>query len=65
MLVAFVRLFAGRLTLKEYKKLGHKRAPNFTDTKREDVYDLFLKYESKKAALNAFDVCDLVRHILP
>ena len=27
------------------------------------MYELFLKYESRKAAMNAFDVCDLVRHV--
>jgi hypothetical protein len=53
----------GRLTLEEYQKLGAKRSPNFTGDQRSEVYDLFLKYESKMAALNAFNVCDLVRHI--
>eukprot|EP00959_Pyramimonas_sp_CCMP1952_P373410 7820212-Pyramimonas_sp.AAC.2 len=52
----------GRLTLEEYKRLGAKRSPNFKG-ERSEVYELFLKYESKKAALNAFDVCDLVKHI--
>jgi hypothetical protein len=62
----------GYLSRAEYLGLGSKMAPTFTkaevddDTSRggrAEAYDLFLRYEAWKAAYNAYDVMDAVRHI--
>jgi len=58
----------GHLSRDEYMSLGRKVAPAFEKSEaagqtdatggRSTVYDLFLKYETWKAKLNAFDVMD-------
>jgi hypothetical protein len=49
-----------RLPLDAYLTLGRKRAPNFSEAGRREVYPLFERYTRLKAQLGRYDVCDLV-----
>ena len=50
---------SGHLSLESYRKIGQKRAPNFT-ADREAIYKLFVSYEWVKRSSNMFDENDLV-----
>ena len=54
---------SGHLSRKIYKKIGQKRAANFTSECREVIYELFESYEQVKRDLNMFDENDLVFHL--
>ena len=53
---------SGHLRLENYKKIGQKRAPNFT-ADRDAIYKLFEAYERVKRSSNMFDKSDLVFHL--
>ena len=52
----------GHLSLESYRKIGQKRAPNFT-ADRETIYKLFESYERVKRSSNMFDENDLVFYL--
>ena len=49
----------GYLEKEDYFRIGRKRAPTF-ESCREDVYEMFLRYQTLKKQRRAFDECDLV-----
>jgi hypothetical protein len=49
----------GYLSREDYKKIGRKRAPNFTGN-RDKIYDLFEQYRYEKMRRSLFDEADVV-----
>ncbi|KFP88590.1 TPR and ankyrin repeat-containing protein 1, partial [Apaloderma vittatum] len=54
--------FGGRLTEEEYKKLGRKRSPNFTED-RSEIYHLFCLYQQMRSQRGYFDEEDLLYNL--
>ncbi|KAF8533500.1 hypothetical protein BDD12DRAFT_898763 [Trichophaea hybrida] len=54
----------GSLTREQYLALSHKRAPTFSSLERQDVYDLYLRYESQKSRNGDSDGIDRVISLL-
>ncbi|XP_033917853.1 TPR and ankyrin repeat-containing protein 1 [Melopsittacus undulatus] len=54
--------FGGKLTEEQYKKLGRKRSPNFTED-RSEIYHLFCLYQQIRSQRGYFDEEDLLYHI--
>ena len=56
----------GPLSLEEYRYVGDKLAPNFSDYRRE-IYDIYSRYktyrQNQKHSTFLFDECDLVQHL--
>uniref|UniRef100_K1PIT9 Lupus brain antigen 1-like protein n=1 Tax=Magallana gigas TaxID=29159 RepID=K1PIT9_MAGGI len=53
---------SGYLSKEEYLDLGRKRAPNFSG-EREQIYDIFKKYDHFKRQKFLFDETDLVQNV--
>ncbi|XP_053914940.1 TPR and ankyrin repeat-containing protein 1 isoform X2 [Cuculus canorus] len=54
--------FEGKLTEDQYKKLGRKRSPNFTED-RSEIYQLFCLYEQIRSQRGYFDEEDLLYNL--
>ncbi|NWY64974.1 TRNK1 protein, partial [Erithacus rubecula] len=54
--------FGGRLTEEQYKKLGRKRSPNFTED-RSEIYHLFCLYQQIRSQRGYFDEEDLLYNL--
>ncbi|NXJ66937.1 TRNK1 protein, partial [Rostratula benghalensis] len=54
--------FGGELTEEQYKKLGRKRSPNFTED-RSEIYHLFCHYQQIRSQRGYFDEEDLLYNI--
>ncbi|NXP52019.1 TRNK1 protein, partial [Heliornis fulica] len=54
--------FGGKLTEEQYKKLGRKRSPNFTED-RSEVYQLFCLYQQIRSQRGYFDEEDLLYNL--
>lgn len=54
--------FGGKLTEEQYKKLGRKRAPNFTED-RSEIYHLFCLYQQIRSQRGYFDEEDLLYNL--
>ncbi|NWS71047.1 TRNK1 protein, partial [Crotophaga sulcirostris] len=54
--------FGGKLSEEEYKKLGRKRSPNFTED-RSEIYHLFCLYEQIRSQRGYFDEEDLLYNL--
>ncbi|NXK91621.1 TRNK1 protein, partial [Formicarius rufipectus] len=54
--------FGGRLTEEQYKKLGRKRSPNFTED-RSEIYHLFCLYQQILSQRGYFDEEDLLYNL--
>ncbi|NXC41260.1 TRNK1 protein, partial [Penelope pileata] len=52
----------GKLTEEQYKKLGRKRAPNFTED-RSEIYHLFCLYQQIRSQRGYFDEEDLLYNL--
>ncbi|NWR71388.1 TRNK1 protein, partial [Centropus unirufus] len=52
----------GKLTEEQYKKLGRKRSPNFTED-RSEIYHLFCLYEQLRSQRGYFDEEDLLYNL--
>ncbi|KFQ26340.1 TPR and ankyrin repeat-containing protein 1, partial [Mesitornis unicolor] len=52
----------GKLTEEQYKKLGRKRSPNFTED-RSEIYHLFCLYQQIRSQRGYFDEEDLLYNI--
>ena len=51
-------ILTGFLTKKDYVEIGRKRAPNF-EGNREEIYNMFLRYQNLKKYSEYFDETDL------
>uniref|UniRef100_A0A8C8ASD6 Tetratricopeptide repeat and ankyrin repeat containing 1 n=1 Tax=Otus sunia TaxID=257818 RepID=A0A8C8ASD6_9STRI len=54
--------FGGKLTEEQYKKLGRKRSPNFTED-RSEIYHLFCLYQQIRSQRGYFDEEDLLYNL--
>ncbi|KAM6282974.1 TPR and ankyrin repeat-containing protein 1 [Porphyrio hochstetteri] len=54
--------FGGKLTEEQYKKLGRKRSPNFTED-RSEIYQLFCLYQQIRSQRGYFDEEDLLYNL--
>ncbi|NXS59394.1 TRNK1 protein, partial [Brachypteracias leptosomus] len=54
--------FGGKLTEEQYKKLGRKRSPNFTEN-RSEIYHLFCLYQQIRSQRGYFDEEDLLYNL--
>ncbi|NXW58703.1 TRNK1 protein, partial [Eurystomus gularis] len=54
--------FEGKLTEEQYKKLGRKRSPNFTED-RSEIYHLFCLYQQIRSQRGYFDEEDLLYNL--
>ncbi|NXY45550.1 TRNK1 protein, partial [Ceuthmochares aereus] len=54
--------FEGKLTEEQYKKLGRKRSPNFTED-RSEIYQLFCLYEQIRSQRGYFDEEDFLYNL--
>ncbi|NWI87759.1 TRNK1 protein, partial [Pitta sordida] len=54
--------FGGKLTEEQYKKLGRKRSPNFTED-RSEIYHLFCLYQQILSQRGYFDEEDLLYNL--
>ncbi|NWH70262.1 TRNK1 protein, partial [Piaya cayana] len=54
--------FEGKLTEDQYKKLGRKRSPNFTED-RSEIYQLFCLYEQIRSQRGYFDEEDFLYNL--
>ncbi|NXP07602.1 TRNK1 protein, partial [Thinocorus orbignyianus] len=54
--------FGGELTEEQYKKLGRKRSPNFTED-RSEIYHLFCHYQQIRSQRGYFDEEDLLYNL--
>ncbi|KFO94706.1 TPR and ankyrin repeat-containing protein 1, partial [Buceros rhinoceros silvestris] len=54
--------FGGKLTEEQYKKLGRKRSPNFTED-RSEIYHLFCLYQQIRSQRGYFDEEDLIYNL--
>ena len=54
----------GTLSRDDYLALGHRRAPTFLSEERQEVYDIYLRYESRKARNGDRDGIDRVASLL-
>uniref|UniRef100_A0A8C0ZEZ8 Tetratricopeptide repeat and ankyrin repeat containing 1 n=1 Tax=Cyanistes caeruleus TaxID=156563 RepID=A0A8C0ZEZ8_CYACU len=54
--------FGGKLTEEQYKKLGRKRSPNFTED-RSEIYRLFCLYQQIRSQRGYFDEEDLLYNL--
>uniref|UniRef100_A0A8C5IQJ4 Tetratricopeptide repeat and ankyrin repeat containing 1 n=1 Tax=Junco hyemalis TaxID=40217 RepID=A0A8C5IQJ4_JUNHY len=54
--------FGGKLTEEQYKKLGRKRSPNFTED-RSEIYSLFCLYQQIRSQRGYFDEEDLLYNL--
>lgn len=54
--------FGGKLTEEQYKKLGRKRSPNFTED-RSEIYYLFCLYQQIRSQRGYFDEEDLLYNL--
>ncbi|NWU99885.1 TRNK1 protein, partial [Upupa epops] len=52
----------GKLTVEQYKKLGRKRSPNFTED-RSEIYHLFCLYQQMQSQRGYFDEEDLLYNL--
>ncbi|XP_021357004.1 TPR and ankyrin repeat-containing protein 1-like [Mizuhopecten yessoensis] len=52
----------GYLSRERYLDVGRKRAPNF-DGNRDEIYDLFQKYQKISDKKNLFDECDIINSV--
>ncbi|KAM9231354.1 TPR and ankyrin repeat-containing protein 1 [Leptosomus discolor] len=57
-----LRCFGGKLTEEQYKKLGRKRSPNFTED-RSEIYHLFCLYQQIRSQRGYFDEEDLLYNL--
>ena len=54
---------SGHLSFEKYQRIGRKRASNFKDESRTEVYKLFRSYEHFRKLSNMFDENDVVFHL--
>ncbi|NWV71951.1 TRNK1 protein, partial [Malurus elegans] len=54
--------FGGKLTEEQYRKLGRKRSPNFTED-RSEIYHLFCLYQQIRSQRGYFDEEDLLYNL--
>ncbi|NXX79996.1 TRNK1 protein, partial [Urocolius indicus] len=54
--------FGGKLTEEQYKKLGRKRSPNFTED-RSEIYHLFCLYQQIRSQRGFFDEEDFIYNL--
>ncbi|NXH15878.1 TRNK1 protein, partial [Bucco capensis] len=54
--------YLGKLTEEQYKKLGRKRSPNFTED-RSEIYHLFCLYQQIRSQRGYFDEEDLLYNL--